>query len=49
MIALFEEFLDWRDPEPGPDGLTDYSLAAVDRRAKNRSRFIAEAVKKALG
>lgn len=24
-------------------------LAAVDRRAKNRSRFIAEAVKKALG
>lgn len=39
MIALFEEFLDWRDPEPGPDGLTDYSSAAVDRRRAGLQRF----------
>lgn len=33
FVALVQEFVAWRDPAPGADGLVDYSAAAVAGRA----------------
>jgi hypothetical protein len=34
FVALVQEFVTWRDPAPGADGLVDYSAAAVAGRAE---------------
>ena len=37
--ALFAEFIDWRTPEPGADGLVDYGPKAVAERRKEMKRL----------
>jgi hypothetical protein len=39
LVALFDEFIAWRNPAPGPDGFTEYGRHATDLRVAELARM----------